>query len=83
MTRDRLSLILSDMKRILIFIFASAFLSGCNEAVTVNSGDYTKVMCIDKVEKFTYEGHCYILFHYNSYSAPVVHDPDCPCFKKE
>lgn len=47
----------------------------------------TNYMPFEHANKFTYDGHSYIVFysHVNMYKgfAGVVHDPDCECQKRD
>ena len=82
------------MKNFIIIIYTiittSACVSNSNNSNNINNIDkvYIKTegnlnMSI-KVINFTYKNHQYLYFiPYNYYEEScVVHDPDCPCYKK-
>ena len=42
-----------------------------------------KLVLFSEPALFEFNGHEYIRFHFTSHSNPVVHNPDCKCFKKD
>lgn len=64
------------MKRILFILALAVMVGGCWNRGDVTSKDYLFA------QRYTYEGHQYILFIEGLGSdahGGVVHDPDCPC----
>lgn len=64
------------MKRILFILTLAVMVGGC-----WNRGDVTSEGSL-LAQRFTYEGHQYILFTeglWDQTHGGVVHDPDCPC----
>lgn len=64
------------MKKCLLILGLVLGLSSCNNPHGSKSSE------------FNYKGHHYIKFENgakwtNNYAMSVVHDPDCPCHKKE
>ncbi len=83
------------MKKILVVVLAFNLLVSCNcekpkremPVEPVKELTETNYMPFEHANKFTYEGHSYIVFysHVNVYNdlTGVVHDPDCPCQKRD
>ena len=84
------------MKKILVVILlVLGLLASCNcespkremPVEPVKELTETNYMPLEHANKFTYEGHSYIVFysHVNMYKgfAGVVHDPDCECQKRD
>jgi len=66
------------MRRILFILFA-VIISACSNTEEDKTFELNKT----RVENFEYNGHRYLRFWFSMHSLPAVHDPDCPCLKRE
>ena len=70
------------MKKLFLIPFALLILCTCTPKT--QSTPLNKSNCWDYPDRqLHYRGHVYYIWDRYSYGIAVVHNPDCPCYKKE
>lgn len=69
------------MKKVLMLLFGLVLLTGCCVDNNTELGYTSKILMAGEPKVFKFNGHEYIYFH-TSY-GDIVHNPDCPCTKKD
>ena len=66
---------------ILVFTFTSCIFTEVDSQTKPKP--QKKLVLISEPSVFEFNGHEYIRFYFSAHSSPVVHNPDCKCFKKD
>ena len=70
------------MKKLAILFILLCALTSCTEVNNQSKPKpQKKMVLISEPALFEFNGHEYIRFYFTTHSTPVVHNPDCKCYK--